>query len=295
MEVRAEVHALENRLRLAQPPRVDEAPHPSDASAQQPSQATGDSTSRASGEHRTGQQAAKPSGAIPERAPRKDAIFDIVRSSRLPVPSGAEYRRAPPAFAVGERISMFEQRLAEGKTDRLIQNAERSGVQAVDAAEQFINGPGRGVLGKMEAAASTEPGGMQAVMNEMQLGGRYANLRTEFDNAYQQDQNFAGAYDKMVASVTQFGKDRLAVNDHFAARNLDPSQLDGRFQRAEGTLGEAASKVPGRTPGKSALDEMAEKVAELLHKAVDKVKSLFGREANPEVTQQPRLSPSMSM
>jgi hypothetical protein len=213
----------------------------------------------------------------------------------MPIPSGLEYQPAPPATAVGARISMFEQRLAQGRTDRLIQNAERSGVRAIEATEQFITGPGRGILGKMEAAASTEPGGMQTVMKEMQPGGRYANLRTEFDSAYQQDKIFAGAYDKMVESAAQFGKERLAVNDNFVARNLDARQLDGRFQRAEEALGEAAEKIPGRTPGKSALDEMAEKVAELLHKAADKVKSFFGRDVNADATQQARPSPRMSM
>jgi hypothetical protein len=190
---------------------------------------------------------------------------------------------------------MFEQRLAAGKTDQLIRATETSGVKALEAAEQFINGPGRGVLGKMESAASTEPGGMQAVLKEMQPGGRYANLRTEFDSAYQQDRIFAGAYDKMVQGAAQFGKDRQAVNANYAQRNLDPNQLDARFQRAEEALGEAASKIPGRTPGKSALDEMAEKLAEILRTAVERVKQWFGKEASAETRQEARPGPSMSM
>ena len=219
---------------------------------------------------------------------------DILRAGRMPLPSQIE-RFAPPAAPVGVRISLFEQRLAEGRTHQLIQAAERSGVQAIEAAEQFIIGPGRGVLGKIEAAASTESGGMQAVLSEMRSGGRYADLRTEFDNAYQQDRNFAGAYDKMVESAARFGKDRMAVNANYASRSLDISQLDGRFQRAEEALGEAAAKTPGRTPGNSALDEMGEKLADLLRSAAEKVRTFFGKEVGAEANQQARPSPSMSM
>jgi hypothetical protein len=296
-QLREEIDVLENRLRLAQAPRADGTSHRLEATAQRTTTGvTPDPSPRTSTspEERQDTRSAQHAGTIPPQQSR-GAVGDIMRSLRMPIPSGLEYRAAPPATAVGARISMFEQRLAQGRTDRLIQNAERSGVRAIEATEQFITGPGRGILGKMEAAASTEPGGMQTVMKEMQPGGRYANLRTEFDSAYQQDKIFAGAYDKMVESAAQFGKERLAVNDNFVARNLDARQLDGRFQRAEEALGEAAEKIPGRTPGKSALDEMAEKVAELLHKAADKVKSFFGRDVNSDATQQGRPSPRMSM
>jgi hypothetical protein len=96
---------------------------------------------------------------------------------------------------------LFEECLALGKTDRLIMDADQSGVRAIEAMEQFFRGLGWGILGKLEAAASTETDSMRAVMTEMQSGGHYANLRTEFDNPYQQDQILRGAYDEMVHSV----------------------------------------------------------------------------------------------
>lgn len=223
---------------------------------------------------------------------QSSAIMDIVRRMRVPVPTGAETVTPLPASPLAERVSLFEERLARGKTDRLIMDADQSGVRAIEAMEQFMRGPGRGVLGKLEAAASTEPGGMQEVMKEMQPGGRYANLRTEFDNAYQQDQTFRGAYDKMVDSVTRFGQDREAVTNNLTQRNLDPGQVGGRFQRAEETLGESLSKVPGKEPGKSALEEVAGKIAEILHAAVERIKSIFRPGEEPQ--QQMRPSPSMS-
>jgi hypothetical protein len=301
-QIQQQLDVLENRVRLAQAPQVpgreqgalpdqvrqtpERAPPPSSAGPP-PGQVRIPTGGAAQGNE-------QPRPERPRPFQQEGAVRDVVRGLRVPNPSQPP-RYTPIPTAVAERISLFEQRLAAGKTDRLIRAAERSGVGAINAAEQFVSGPGRGILGKMESAASTEAGGMQAVMAEMQPGGRYADLRTEFDNAYQQDKIFAGAYDKMVAGAAQFGKDRLAVNTNFQMRNLDIGQLDDRFQRAEESLGEAASKIPGRTPGKSALDEMADKVAELLRTAVEKVRAFFGKDAGAEATPQTTPAPGMSM
>jgi hypothetical protein len=309
--VRSVVEVMANRVRLAQAPRVDGAPPLQQAAGgpdtleRQASHAAAPAESSHNIPPRQGGSAMPQgtNGGAPQHAAiagagrhdRPSAVMDIVRRLRAPVPTGAEAVMPLPASPIGGRIAMFEERLARGKTDRLIMDADKSGVRAIETAEQFFQGPGRGVLGKIEAAASTEPGGMQQVMKEMQPGGRYANLRTEFDNAYQQDQIFKGAYDKMADSATKFGRDREAVNANFVQRNLDPAQLDGRFQRAEESLGEAMSKVPGKEPGKSALDEMAEKVAEILRTAVDRIKQIFRPEAGAEAQPQARPGPSMSM
>jgi hypothetical protein len=231
---------------------------------------------------------------LPQPAPGQSAPEQVMRTMRAAFPNKAEVVWSMPANLTAERVTLFAKRLAEGKTHQLLRDAEKSGRQAIEATEQFIQGPGRGILGKMESAASTEPGGMQTVMREMQPGGRYANLRTEFDNAYQQDQIFRGAYDKMVESNTRFGKDRDAITNNYTLRNLDPAQLDDRFQRAEEALGEAVSKVPGKEPGKSALDEMAEKLAEVLRAAVDRVKGMFRPGADADAQPQSRPAPSMS-
>jgi hypothetical protein len=81
-----------------------------------------------------------------------------------------------------------------------------------------------GILGKLEAAASTEPSGMQAVMKGMQPSRRYTNLRTEFDNPYQQDPILWSAYDKMVDSVP--ARSRVPTS------GAPTSPSDGPFQRA---------------------------------------------------------------
>lgn len=298
--VNAGVGGLEHRVRIAQPPQVMGAPAASQTgrspATEVPGQGAAGPAPQTNGQA-SSQQSRQPSGKfiqVPDRAGRNDVVFDLVRKMRAPIPSRIETQQPAPAYSVDERVSLFEKRMAEAKTNGLIDNAERSGMAAMEAAERFVTGPGRGILGKMQAAASTEPGGMETVMKEMQPGGRYAKLRTEFDNAYQQDKIFAGAYDKLLESTTQFGKDRLSVESNFTTRGLDPNQLDGRFQKAEEAISEATATVPGKTPGKSMLEEMTEKIAEIFKRAYEGVKRMFGQEPTAEAAPTHGPSPGMS-
>lgn len=289
-DVEGLVDVLYNRLRLSSAPQANGT---TSVGTTAQVGAAAQAREQSSGAAATTAPAGRNASTAARQQPQQTASMDITRRLRAPIPSGTEVAYPLPSASIVSRISMFEERLAQAKTLRLLGYAEKTGVRAIEATEQFIQGPGRGVLGKMEAAASTEPGGMQTVLREMQPGGRYANLRTEFDNAYQQDQVFRGAYDKMVDGVTRFGRSREAVTDNFTQRNLDPAQLDGRFQRAEESLGEAMSKIPGKEPGKSALDEITDKLAEVLRAAVDRIKHLFQPVA-AQAQQQVRPGPSMS-
>jgi hypothetical protein len=192
-----------------------------------------------------------------------------------------------------DRVSGFEQKLAEGRTDQHIRAAEKSGQALMHSMETFVNGPGAGVLGKIEAAASSEPGGMRAVMSEMQPGGRYASLRSEFDNASQQDRAFSASFTAVEKAAVQYGHERLTLGADFQARKLDASQLDARFDRADAAIAAAAEKIPGRTPGQSIMTEMAEKIGELLNKAADRVRQIFAREpeAGPKQGSSPGMAP----
>jgi len=199
----------------------------------------------------------------------------------------------PPPINMKLRVASFEETMAKGRTDQHIRAAEKSGVALMQSMETFMTGPGAGVLGKIEAAASTEPGGMKAVMSEMQPGGRYASLRSEFDNALQQDRVFAASFNAVEKAAGRYGEDRLTLASDFQARKLDAGQLDARFQQADAAIGKAAEKIPGRAPGQNVMAEMAEKVSEMLSKAVERVRQVFGKEveAGPKASSSPGMSP----
>lgn len=306
------VDALENRVRLA--PRVaapEAGPVPASAGLQLSRQEIAPEVVQGRGAREEARVAASPGDTVrhvPQRAEAaenvaiaspgaqqgakpKTAMAQIMYNLR-PGPSASPPPWSPPALAMGERLSRFQERLDQGKTDQLIRATEKSGVAFMKSLDTFANGPGAEVLGKIDAAASTEPGGIRAVMQQMQPGGRYAELRTQFDNALQSDRVFAAAYNQIEKTGAQYGRNRLALNADFDAKKLDARQLDARFQKAEEAIGEATERIPGRAPGKSAMDELGQKVAELFNKAVQTVRSMFNREQMPE--QRASASPGMS-
>ena len=156
-QTRAQLDALEHRARLSSAPSVGARRlGQSDETAPELTRLSTASASTVNGSGRPGNAATGSAGVAADRPafrpqpapadPRSTqggVVRDILRAGRMPLPSQIE-RFAPPAAPVGVRISLFEQRLAEGRTHQLIQAAERSGVQAIEAAEQFITGPGRG-------------------------------------------------------------------------------------------------------------------------------------------------------
>lgn len=225
--------------------------------------------------------AGKPKGFL-------SSMMDNARS-----PSRGRSPWEPPPINMKLRVASFEEAMAKGRTDQHIRAAEKSGVALMQSMETFMTGPGASVLGKIEAAASTEPGGMKSVMSEMQPGGRYASLRSEFDNALQQDRVFAASFNAVEKAAGRYGEDRLTLASDFQARKLDAGQLDARFQQADAAIGEAAEKIPGRAPGQNVMAEMAEKVSEMLSKAVDRVRQVFGKEveAGPKASSSPGMSP----
>ena len=203
-----------------------------------------------------------------------------LRSPSNPPNDGPRNPWEPAPVAMKARVTAFEERLADGRTDQHIRAAEASGEKLMQSIERFSAGPGAGVLGKIEAAANSEPGGMQAVMTEMQPGGRYATLRSEFDSALQKDRVFSASFSAIEKAALQYGQDRLTVNADYQARGLNPAKLDDRFLEAEAAIGRAAEKIPGRVPGQNIMAEMAEKVSQVLSRAVERVRTMFAK--NPE-------------
>ena len=67
----------------------------------------------------------------------------------------------------------------------------------------------------------------------------------------------------------------------FATPGADPAALAGRFERLDAAIGEAASHLPSRQEGKSVVDELGQKVAELVRRAVDGIRNVFQQEQRP--------------
>ena len=199
----------------------------------------------------------------------------------------------PPHTPMAGRLAAFERRMQESAGERALQRAERSGRAALNALEAFRTGEGATVMNRIREAARSEPGGMAAVLSEMRVGGRFADLRQQFNNALETERGVTAAYDKAAAALARYGQHRVGI-EQVIARRPDAANLSAKFEQMDAQIGEAAAGTPSRRDGKSMVDDLAQKAAELLHRAVDAVRSAFGRSQSAEATSRAAPAPAMT-
>jgi len=78
------------------------------------------------------------------------------------------------------------------------------------------------------------------------------------------------------------------------ARRPDAANLSPKFEQMDTQIGEAAASTASRRDGKTMVDDLAQKAAELLRRAVDTVRSAFGRSQPVEATSRAAPAPAMS-
>lgn len=161
--------------------------------------------------------------------------------------------------------------MAETAAANQVKAAQVAGERAVSALDALSPTPGGAILARVRDAAQGDPGGVQAVVEGMKPGGRFAELRTAF-NAALVDRGFASAYDRAVQDVTAYGQTRLNAGDG-----------EG-FDAVDRIIGQASQALPGRKDGKSMQDELAEKahqLAEFLKAAVLRIGSALSPAPTP--------------
>jgi|GEM_PF-2965729 hypothetical protein len=222
------------------------------------------------------------------QSPGANAILTIMAAFRRPEPATPLPWDGPPAL-LAERHDRFEQQIMDPRRgDQSLRAAERAGQAALDALRGFGAGPGAEILTKIQDAAKATPGGLAAVLSEMRDGGRFAELRQEFNSALVTEQGFSASYDRAVAGLAQYGAQRTAIEPLLAGK-ANAANLIGKFEKLDAEIGQTASAIPGRADGKSALDELAAKTREIIAGAVDTVRNAFGRSA--DATAAPSPSP----
>jgi hypothetical protein len=174
------------------------------------------------------------------------------------------------------------------RDDSQLLAADGSARAALDALNAFRQTPGASILNRIQDAAANNKGGMQAVIAGMKSGGLFEYLRKEFDVALGENQTLAAAYDRAASALGQYGKDREAVTTALAS-HPNASRWAEHFKKLDADVGEAASAVPGKAPGASMIEELGEKVREIVEKALEKVRGLF--HSNPESRPSPSPGP----
>jgi hypothetical protein len=192
------------------------------------------------------------------------------------------------------RLAAFESQIRERRDERALGGVERSGRAALEALDAFRTGEGAIVMNRIRAAARAEPGGIAAVLSEMRAGGRFADLRQQFNNAVETERGVGAAYDKAAAALARYGQDRVGL-EQVIARRPDAANLTAKFEQMDAQIGEAAASTPSRRDGKSMIDDLAQKAAELLHRGVDALRSAFNRAPSADAVTRAAPAPSMSI
>jgi hypothetical protein len=102
------------------------------------------------------------------------------------------------------------------------------------------------------------------------------------------------AYDKAAAALARYGQDRVGI-EQVIARRPDAANLSAKFEQMDAQIGEAAGGTPSRRDGKNMMDDLAQRAAELLQRAVDTAKSLFNRSPSTEAGTRAAPAPSMTI
>jgi hypothetical protein len=279
--------AAPNNARTDRPASADATPEGQPGARQdRPSQKGQDETIRTQEEART--QAAAQQANVHMRQPTVlDHINGVVRN----VTGGgasAPWDSAPQPFA--GRLAAFESRMSEGRDSNGLQNAEGAGRAALDAMEGFRTGDGATIMNRIASAARSDPEGMSGVLAGMRDGGRYQDLRQQFNTALVEEKGFANAYDKAAEALAKYGEARSGV-EQIIARRPDAANLTAKFQQLDAEIGDKAESTPSRREGKTSLEDISKQAAEIIQKAVEAVKSFFNP-PGPENTSRPSPSPS---
>jgi len=294
-DVRDRVDTLENRVRLAataqaaapavdtsaaQGPRTgpaEGAPGGPQQAARSPgSQTTAGDAPPWTQQNREPQTPAANNSTLPQatitgRGPGvvAQALAALARNVQQENPN---WDRQPTSIA--DRSERHETVFQQRRNEATIQGAENSQRAALESIQAFANGPGSSILTKIQDAAKTEPGGMQAVLSEMREGGRFAGLRSQFNADLVMERGAAAAWEKMAGGLQQYGADRAAVAA-IGARQNNAAALEGRFEKLDAEIGKATSAIPSKQDGKSVLDDLGEKLKEMLDRAVSAVRAAF--------------------
>jgi hypothetical protein len=286
--IQSSIDALENRVRLSLRP-AEPPPDPRHAASGRPQ---GANTARGADPPTHDGPASQPTPTSGPTYPR-GALDTIFRGMRPNNPGpGAPWD--PPPTPMAGRLAAFESRMQESRDERALGRAEKSGRAALDALDAFRTGEGAIVMNRIREAARSEPGGIAAVLSEMREGGRFAGLRQQFNSALATERGVTAAYDKAAAALARYGQDRVGI-EQVISRRPDAANISAKFEQMDAQIGEAAAGTPSRRDGKSMVDDLAQKAAELLHLAVDAVKSVFNRSPSADATTRAAPAPSMSV
>ena len=210
-----------------------------------------------------------------QQAGKLGATFAIMNALRRPepdTPAPWDQQLTP----LKSRIERWKENDKNNSEEASLRAAERSGHLAMQALRSFANAPESNVMAKIKEAAKSDPDGEAGVVAGMREGGPYQDLRRTFNADLVRERGFAAALDRVTAAVNKYGADRTAA-DTIAASRADAATINARFEKLDAEVFKGASSTPSRSDGKSQMEELCDRAAELAKKAVEAFKAVFSR------------------
>lgn len=245
------------------------------ASSQNPAISNGKSTSNNQNNAKTPEQKTNDehTAAHVQLSGPGGALVDIlaaVKRQKEPPKEPAPWD-GPPAN-MEQRFADFDDDIQEDNEEALA-GAETAAKTARDALKSYNAGPGGAILKRIKESAKQDPNGMEGVIGGMRAGGKYEDLRKEFDTALAKETGLSEAYNHAAGALKTYEGHREAISPILAAKN-DPN-LHKRFKELDAEIGKEGGKIPNKKEGLFALDELNEKTREVIKKAMEGLGNLF--------------------
>ncbi|KON63464.1 hypothetical protein KOEU_30040 [Komagataeibacter europaeus] len=192
------------------------------------------------------------------------------------IASRIDSQPANPASSWMEKAVGFSTRLHNARDEKSLEATERLGKQAVEALRDLRERPASSIMAAISDAGKGDPDGVAGVLSEMKAGGRYADLHSQFVTEKQNNQAFAAQLENVTSRLEAYGKGREAA-EATGQRMGMPGSVTQRFTQIDAEIGRTAAEVPGKKEGASALENVSEKVREMMHKALTAVTDFMTR------------------
>jgi hypothetical protein len=212
--------------------------------------------------------AAPPSTLSPEEAGATASI----NTTRAPTTNAA----ASPGGLRDKLTTFTAERMQPRRDAEQVRGVSQAATGVLASLQALEQQETTGILNKIRDAAKTN-GGIENVLSEMRPGGRFEDLRKEFNTVLSHDQGFAAAYDKATGAIADYAETRAALAPPPRLRS-DPNLA--RLQTLDQEIAEAAKTLPGLKDGQSAFEDMANSGKEAVQKLFSTVQQAFNPNAD---------------
>jgi hypothetical protein len=225
-------------------------------------------------------------------------IFAAITPSGQERARGATNAQAPrdpqtsdPRHAdLNQRSATFEAKQQGRRDAKAIEAAEHAGQAALDALKALENGPAEKILRRIQDAAESTPGGIEKVLEGMQDGGPFADLRKAFKGALDADEGLHAAFKKAEGALASYAEQRGKV-----APLIDSHQnahaLSRKFEELDRNIGEAAWTIPGTDDGKSMFQKLSDGAGQVFEKIAGALRGALGAQASAAASARPSPGP----